>query len=84
MFSLRETLTNLVQNLSEGNHDGSLAQYRSWLDIGVAHGHINNDKVGSDARRIPQPNNGASLIHPTVHLFVLFIGESPSIPVRFR
>ena len=37
-MSIRETLGNLVRNLSEENYDGSLAQYRFWLDIGVFHG----------------------------------------------
>ena len=75
MSNLRETLRDLVRNLSEENYDRSLAQYRFWLDIGAAYGHINQDQVGSDAWGIHHPNYNASPIHPTAHLVFRFIGD---------
>ena len=75
MSNLRKTLRDLVRNLSEENYDRSLAQYRFWLDIGAAHGHINQDQVDSDAWEIQHPKYNASPVHPTAHLCFRFIGD---------
>jgi len=74
MSNLRETLSTLAKNLSEENYDTSLAQYRFWLDIGTAYGHVNQNQVDGDANQILQSDD-AQLIHPTAHLFFRFIGD---------
>ncbi|KAF9646058.1 hypothetical protein BDM02DRAFT_3189181 [Thelephora ganbajun] len=80
MSDFREILCDLVKNLSEGNYDKSFAQYRFWLDIGTAHGHINGqDQVRNDIGRILQSEllgpDSRELIHPTAHLFFRFVGD---------
>ena len=75
MSNLRETLRDLVRSLSEENYDRSLAQYRFWLNIGAAYGHINQDQVENDAWGIQHLDYGSSPIHPTAHLVFRFIGD---------
>lgn len=78
MSNLHATLCDLAKGLSEDNYDRSLAQYRFWLDIGVAYGHINRGQVNNDARQMimSEPdysrNDDVRLIHPTAHLFFRF------------
>lgn len=79
MSNFRETLRNLIGSLSEKNYDGTLAQYRFWLDLGTAHGHISKGQVEDDAEQLIRPDcmkdDGSELIHPTAHLFFRFIGD---------
>lgn len=79
MSNHRETLRNLVRKLSEESHDGSLAQYRFWLDLGTVHGHVPQDQVDNDVWKILQPgslgDDSTVLIHPNAHLFFSFIGD---------
>jgi len=75
MSDLRETLRDLIENLSEENYDRSLAQYRFWLDIGAAYGHINKNQVENDAWTIRQPDYDTLPIHPTAHLFFRFVED---------
>ena len=77
--NVSETLQNLVKNISEQNYDETLVQYRFWLDLGTAHGHIPKDQVNNDAWKITSldrsVNEGARLIHPTLDLFFRFVGD---------
>ena len=78
MSSLRSTLENLIEELSEKNYDESFAQYCFWLKIGNAYGHITSvAQVGNDLWRIVPPHalKHQELIHPTVHLLFRFIGD---------
>ena len=76
MATLRETLRELAERLSDENYDESFAQYRFWLDIGSTHGHITSqDQVEDDIERIARPDSLKELIHPTAHLLVRFIGD---------
>jgi hypothetical protein len=76
MSNLRETLRDLVRNLSEENYDESLAKYRFWLDVGDAHGHIRQDQVDDMGQILrPDPLIMSDLYHPTAYLFVRLIGD---------
>jgi len=76
MSTLRETLRDLAERLSDENYDESFAQYRFWLDIGSTHGHITSqNQVEDDTWRIARPDSLKELIHPTAHLLVRFIGD---------
>ena len=76
---LSKTLQNLIKNISEQNYDETLAQYRFWLDLGAAHGHIHESQAYNDAWQITSlnrsVNEGAQLIHPTLDLFFRFVGD---------
>ena len=79
MPSLRDTLSNLVRNLSEESYDESLAQCRFFLDIGTAHGYVSQDQVEKDILLIMQSellrSGHGELIHPAAHLFSRFVGD---------
>ena len=78
MSNLRETLRNLIENLSEKNYEETLAQYRFWLDLGIAHGHVVQGQVENDARQLIQPDqmrNDGEFTHPTAHLFFRFVRD---------
>jgi hypothetical protein len=80
MSALRAVLQGLACNLSEENYDETFAQYRLWLDIGITHGHLNDqDQVANDVRGIMhssllKPDNG-DFIHPAVHLYHRFVRD---------
>ena len=78
MSNLRETLRDLIRGLPYRNNDETLAQYRFWLDLGTAHGHISRGQVENDARQLIVPpdqirDDWTWLIHPTAHLFFRFM-----------
>ena len=75
MSFLQAILRNLVEKLSDGNYDESFAQYRLWLDIGDAHGHITQDQLDDDMNRVVRSGSLRELIHTTAHLFIRFIGD---------
>ena len=78
MSNLRETLSDLTKGLSEENYDASLAQYRFWLNVGIAHGHINDQlKVAYDANWITRSDQleQGKPIHPGVRLFARFLKD---------
>jgi len=76
MTTLRDTLRDLAENISDENYDESFAQYRFWLDIGSTHGHITSrGQVEDDIGRIARPDSLKELIHPTAHLLIRFIGD---------
>ena len=80
MSNLRDTLLNLAKGLSEENYDVSVAQYRFWLNVGIAHGHINDQlQVANDAGWILRwdvlkPEQG-KFIHPAARLYARFIRD---------
>ena len=77
---VRVVLSNLTKGLSEENYNESLAQYRLWLDIGIAHGHVSDDdQLTDDVLQIMQPDlpkrDQGEIIHPAVHLFSRFVKD---------
>jgi hypothetical protein len=75
MSSLRDTLRDIVEKLSDFDYEKSFAEYRLWLDIGDAHGHITQDQLNDDIEQIVKPDPSKELIHPTAHLLIRFIGD---------
>jgi len=72
MSSLRETLCDLIKNLSEENYDKFSTQYCFWSGVGIAYGHLDHDWVDREIQGIMRsdllkPERG-ELIHPTAHL----------------
>ena len=78
MSNLRETLSDLTKGLSEENYDASLIQYRFWLNVGIAHGHIGDQlKVAYDANWITRSDQleQGKPIHPGARLFARFLRD---------
>ena len=89
MSDFRETLCNLLNNLSEKNYDKTFSQYRFWLDLGTAHGHIDPDQVKDDlvtklVWSTPLKADHEELIHPTAHLFFRFTGDMKADETMFE
>ena len=76
MSTFEDIFRGLAEGLSEENYDKSFAQYRIWLEIGSAYGHINiKDQLDRDVARIARPNALKEFINPTTHLLIRFIGD---------
>lgn len=70
------TLSNLIQALSEENYDETIAQYRSWFNIGSDHTHITVQiQVDHAIERLAWHHSLGGLIYPTAHLLIRFIGD---------
>ena len=75
-MSFAVTLNDIIKELSEENYDEKIAQYRFWLDIGSRYGHIDaKDQVNNAIWSLVRPDSLMSLIHPTAHLVIRFIGD---------
>jgi hypothetical protein len=76
MSSFEDTLSTLVDALSDENYDNSFAQYRFWLNIGSEHAGVSVQAQIDDAiRRLTGRDSLTGFIYPTAHLLIRFIGD---------
>ena len=76
MSILEDTLRGLIKGLSEENYDKTFAQYSFWLNIGSEHIDIDvQQQVDNAIVHLVRPDSLKSLIHPTAHLLIRFIGD---------
>ena len=81
MSSIEDTLSELIQGLTEENYDETFAKYRFWLDAGSLYAGIDPQaRVDNHISTLMRQDSLQEPIHPTAHLLLRFIGDVEADP----